>query len=158
MAKTERGHMDIIAVDPLTGVATTVVGEVDVIVHQATNGRGRKKSQIDRRHGMWGLIDFDRMAQLHVTPSEWRVLTTIANNIQIEDNIARIGPTEIAKTVGMHAQVVQRALASLRDRRIILAEGRIRWRVSPWLIYRGSVTDWEEITSLYPEPQLERVG
>lgn len=100
----------------------------------------------------WGLFDPQKMARIYLGGTEYRVLMTVASFVSPDDNLARVGPTQIGRHLGIRSQAASVSLKQLVERRILFKEDMNVYRVTPWLYFRGDVNSWEEITPQFPEP------
>lgn len=97
----------------------------------------------------------DGIGRLHLTGFEFRVLLQFIAHMDTDSSDVRTRISDLAADLDAKAPNVSRAVATLRDRRIVFRESASRWRVNKHIAYRGSADDWGQKYYTDPEPIWE---
>jgi len=143
-----------LSVLPATGEVEYIFAPLDINITTSTIKPPRKKTR--RYHMTWGLFDPTKMRHIRLSDSEHRALFSAMSLVNPDDNIAAFGPTEMAKIMDCTPSFASRQIKTLVERRLLFRIAPNKYRVSPWLYYRGAVADWEKETDGIPEPILDK--
>lgn len=121
---------------PIEGLSVTVPAE--------TTRRDKATPTI---HRSWGGVDFAYAADLDLTSTQWRIVFVLAGRINRETGLATISIAQIARRLRLNYKTVHSAFAGLRELGIVRSL-RGEWRITPELLSRLSLRDWDEVTHL----------
>lgn len=114
---------------------------------QVTRGRQKRVAK------GYVMLDTESMGMLDLSRQEYRVFSFLLSKVETGTGEIRVTNMYICKSIGMTQPNVSKAMKSLRERHIVIAEGYGVWRINAWIAWVGEWKKWYKASQDDPEPQ-----